>query len=495
MSSSLTPKARSGTALLVAAVLATGGALGSPASAAVEQPPAAAASDVTVVARLVEPDGTPTFVEVEGGSVADRRRAAASLPGSIGSTLDAPVWLAGGTDPYRSKQWALDTLRVDALPAVDTGTQVVAVIDTGVLATHEDFAPGQVLCSRGADFTGDGKSTNGCIDPHGHGSHVAGIVAGVKGNGVGIAGIAPGTAILPVRSLGADGSGTAQAVARGIVHAVDSGATVVNLSVAGPYSAVYNDAVAYAVSRGVTVVAAAGNNRTTGNAASWPASSPGAVSVAATDSSNVSASFSHTGPDVDIAAPGRGIYSLGSTNSAYVLMSGTSMAAPYVAGAAALHRASNPGAIEPQVTATLTATAEDLEIAGRDDATGAGLVDVYELVAGGGQDRTATMITGGSPLTAARGRTVQSLLTLSTSTGQPLAGHRVTVAITLPRLRTTRTLTTDAQGRFPVSVVGGRTPGAGAVTVTYAGTTTTAGSSTTTSVEVTGGSTRTGRTP
>lgn len=347
--------------------------------------PTSSAASVTTLARLVDDEGRPVFVEVERPTVAEERRAAAAMPGSVGYAVETPVsgFATAYDDTYRSRQWHLDTLHAEELPAVNLAGTRVAVVDSGVRASHEDFGPAQVRCDLGADFSGDGLSSNGCVDPVGHGTHVAGVIGARANNRLGVAGVAPGVEIIPVRVLGADNRGTSLSTARGIVHAADMGADVINLSLGGPYSTVYDDAVAYAVSRGATIVVAAGNNRLTTNSTSWPAASPGALAVAATDSANVSAAFSHSGPSVDISAPGVRIASTYSgADNAYAVADGTSMAAPTVAAVAALYRAQNQAATKDQVDAALIGTATDLEAPGRDDNTGAGLVDAYRLLTG-----------------------------------------------------------------------------------------------------------------
>jgi subtilisin family serine protease len=336
-----------------------------------------------VAAMLLDAAGRPTFVEVIAPTVEQAVRRADDVPGSDGVVIDTPVTALATNDPYRSYQWSLDALKADSLPAAGApAAHVVAVVDTGVRASHEDFAPGQVRCDLGADFTSEGLGA--CADPKGHGTHVAGIVGAVAGNGKGVASLAPGTTILPVRVLDSTGSGGSIAVAKGIVHAADKGAKVINLSLGGPGgSSALDAAVQYATDRGALVVVSAGNNRTSGNEVNYPAASPGALSVASTDQSGTSSSFSYSGPTVDLAAPGGSIASLwGDSDRSYKLASGTSMAAPAVSAVASLYRAAHPAAGPAEVAAALIGTATDLEAAGRDDNTGAGLVNPYALLVG-----------------------------------------------------------------------------------------------------------------
>lgn len=346
---------------------------------------AADGAAVATVAQIVDAQGRPRFVEVHARTAAEERRRADSLPGSVGHAVDVPVRVADTPDdPGRPQQWALDALRADDLPAVSLTGRLVAVVDTGVDADHPDFAAGQVRCDLGTDLTGDGKDPagTGCVDPEGHGTHVAGIVAAATDNGVGVASIAAGAQILPVRALDSAGAGTATNIASGIVYAVDHGATVVNVSASGDYSAVYDQAVAYAEGKGVPVVVAAGNNARTGDLPQWPAASPNAIGVGATDRDGTIASYSNTSGTVDIAAPGTDIYGLDAKTGGYVYKSGTSMATPEVTAAVTLYQAQHPTLTPAQIRQALAGTADVPGSSTTFDtsAFGAGVLDVYALI-------------------------------------------------------------------------------------------------------------------
>jgi subtilisin family serine protease len=366
---------------LAAAILAGVSMTSAPASATPSSSPSEGLQQRTpaVAAIVLGVDGRPTFVEVSAPTVEQAVQRAARLPGSDGVAIDAPMTALASDDPYRAHQWSLDVLKADSLPA-GSPSSLVAVVDSGVRATHEDFAPGQVRCDLGADFTRE--ALGACTDRVGHGTHVAGIVGAIANNAKGIAGLAPGTSILPVRVLDSAGSGGSIAVAKGIVHAADRGARVINLSLGGPGGdSALDAAVQYATGRGSLVVVSAGNNRDKGNEVNYPAASPGALSVASTDPGGTSSSFSYSGPTVDLAAPGRGIASLwASSDRAYEAKSGTSMAAPAVSAIASLVFAARPSATPAEVTTALLSTATDLEAPGRDDNTGAGLVDPSALL-------------------------------------------------------------------------------------------------------------------
>ncbi|WP_199513999.1 S8 family serine peptidase [Nucisporomicrobium flavum] len=355
--------------------------------------PAVAADGETAdtYATIVDPSGRPTYVEVEAPTAAQEIRRAESLPGSVGAAVETPVTITGAAsaDPLRSLQWDNDALRLDAItPRPAVAGQLVAVIDTGVSAAEEDWASGQVRCDLGTDVVGDAYTASsggtGCVDPHGHGTHVAGTVGAVAGNGIGMAGVAGGVQILPVRALDASGSGGDVDIARGLVWAVDHGATVINMSIGGPQSGAYDAAVAYAAGHRVPVVVANGNNRLSGNAPQWPAAAPGVIAVAATEAGGDSAYYSNSSGTALIAAPGSRILSMDARHTTpgtpYVYMSGTSMASPHVAAIAALWLAAHPAGTVEQLRDALIATATDLGTSGFDDLYGYGLVNPYELL-------------------------------------------------------------------------------------------------------------------
>jgi type VII secretion-associated serine protease mycosin len=280
---------------------------------------------------------------------------------------DVPVHaleVAGSeNDPLRPQQWALDKVPFEAAWSVTRGQGVsVAIIDTGVEADHQDLI-GSVLA--GKDYVD--PSDNGDIDPNGHGTNVAGIIAAHVNNGVGIDGAAPDVHILPVRVLDANGSGIASNVAKGIIWAADHGARVINLSLGGGKSAGLEQAIQYANSKGDVVVAAGGNNGQAGNAAMYPAAYPDAIAVAAVDSNLAHPAWGNTGDYLDVSAPGVGIVSCwGSSPTAYADASGTSMATPYASAEAALLISQTPSLSAARVKQIMESTATDLG-PGRDD--------------------------------------------------------------------------------------------------------------------------------
>src|SRR5919107_4804097 len=271
-----------------------------------------AARPVSVVSTVLDEDGRPvvtTRTATDRASAESLVRAGQTAPNAVAVELDAEIHTMGvptGSDPYRSSQWDLAKIQAPAAWQKSTGADVVvAVIDSGVDASHPDLA-GQVL--PGVDLVAgtSGVST----DPNGHGTHVAGTIAALTGNEVGVSGFAPDAKILPIRTQNANGSGLMSTIATGITYAADHGADVINMSLGGgaQLSAVTN-AVAYARSKGVVVVASAGNSRYYGSPISYPAADPGVIAVASTDSADHYSSFSNQGTYVDVAAPGSSILS------------------------------------------------------------------------------------------------------------------------------------------------------------------------------------------
>ena len=232
-------------------------------------------------------------------------------------------------DPDYDRQWALPHIQAEtAWDDMDELRGVtVAVIDTGVCLSHEDLTD-RVL-DNGYDFVDNDDDPE---DVFGHGCSVAGIIAANIDNGIGIAGFAPNSSILPVRVLGPSGSGSMADVAAGIVYAADEGADIINLSLGSAVgSQVTEDAVNYAMEKGVTVIASAGNSG--GALPGFPARYEGVVAVGAVDPDGSRSSFSNKGGD--IWAPGRDVHTT-YLNDGYKALNGTSFSAPYVAAMAAV---------------------------------------------------------------------------------------------------------------------------------------------------------------
>jgi subtilisin family serine protease len=276
---------------------------------------------------------------------------------------DAVLPAAATVGQQVSAPWGLDRIDQRALPLSTTYTYsgtgagvLVYVIDTGILATHQEFA-GRVL--PGATGIIDGLGSSDC---NGHGTHVAGTVGGTT------YGVAKAVTLVPVRVFGCDGSSSASLLVTALDWVIsdhDPGElAIVNMSLRGPGNVAIDAAVERTIADGVVVVAAAGND--TKSACDYsPGRAPAAVTVAASTSTDTLASFSNTGTCVDLIAPGAGITSswYTATNAAAVV-SGTSMSSPHVAGAAAQLLQKQPSATPAQIASLLVSTATTSVVSG-----------------------------------------------------------------------------------------------------------------------------------
>ncbi|OGD14877.1 MAG: hypothetical protein A2W20_04225 [Candidatus Aminicenantes bacterium RBG_16_66_30] len=256
---------------------------------------------------------------------------------------------------------------------------VIAVLDTGVDMMHPDLAA--KIVSSGRDFANDDDDA---IDDHWHGTHVAGIAAASTGNGAGIAGVAWSCGILPVKVVDENGDGYYSWIIDGIIWATDQGADVINISLGGEVPDPFlEDACQYAHDHGVVIAAAAGNDA---GGVLYPAAYDDTVlAVAASDYNDAIASFSNFGPEVDVAAPGVWILSpaplnyVGAGQLPYIFGSGTSAAAPHVAGLAALIRSVKPDLTAGEIMMIVRYTADDINrtaFPGRDDHAGYGRINM-----------------------------------------------------------------------------------------------------------------------
>ena len=299
--------------------------------------------------------------------------------------LSAPTAHAAG-DPLRARQWGLDVIHADEAHSVTRGDgAVVAVIDTGVQADHEDLQ-GRLLA--GKDFVDNDDTPQ---DGNGHGTHVSGIVAASADNGIGVDSVAPGAKVLPIRVLGDDGSGSDEQVAKGVDYAVAQHADVINLSLGGlPIDALvgsgeFQTSVQRAVDAGVVVVSAAGNDSLP--LCEQPGVSGRILCVGAIDRRGMRSFFS-SGDNDSVMAPGGssagGDEDILSTvpPSQYAEIAGTSQATPHVAGVAAL--LVSLGVRGGDAVDRIKATARDAGPAGPDLMFGVGVVDAQAAVAGQG---------------------------------------------------------------------------------------------------------------
>jgi serine protease len=290
-------------------------------------------------------------------------------------------------DPLLGEQWHM--ARVGAPRAWDfsSGRGVtVAVVDTGIACEdHGPFSKGTDLagtrCVGGWSFITNDAHAN---DDQGHGTHVAGTIAQSTNNGLGAVGVAFHASLMPVKVLNESGWGSTVDVADGIRWAADHGAHVINLSLGGPRnSKILEEAVAHARSKGVVVVAAAGNS---GGRVGYPGATEGVIGVSASDPDDKLAKFSSRGAEVDLAAPGVSVVQQTICNKGrggcevFPAYNGTSMAAPHVAGAAALlvgMGVTDPDAVERALEAS--ARVVDGSEGGR-KLFGAGILDASAAV-------------------------------------------------------------------------------------------------------------------
>jgi serine protease len=312
-------------------------------------------------------------------------------------------------DPYFHYQWnfyngVTGGIQTEQAWSIETGDPnvIVAVIDTGI--AYENYgiykqAPdlAETLFVPGYDFVNDDNHPN---DDNGHGTHVTGTIAQSTNNDIGVAGIAYGCSIMPVKVLDANGAGDYFTVTEGIYYAVDNGAMVINMSLgATSSSTTLENALAYAYQNGVTVVCAAGNDYQNGNPVEYPAAYDDyCIAVGATRYDNQRAPYSSTGSYLDVVAPGGDMlvdqngdgypdgivqqtFSVDTNNFAYYFFQGTSMATPHVSGVAALlisHGVKGPDNVRQAIQTTAT----DLGAAGWDPEYGWGLVNAEAALKG-----------------------------------------------------------------------------------------------------------------
>lgn len=224
--------------------------------------------------------------------------------------------------------WGITRVHADKVWSKNSGNGVrVAVIDTGIDLDHPDLVENIAGSYNGID------STLSANDDHGHGTHVAGTIAGSLKSAGSATGVAPNARIYGIKVLGADGSGSYSAIVNGIQWAVDQKVSVINMSLGSSQNSLaIEKAVAAAYAAGVAVVCAAGND---GGPVGYPASNKGAIAIAASDSNDKIAYFSNRGDKIQFITPGVNIYST-YIGGGYKTMSGTSMACPHAAGLATL---------------------------------------------------------------------------------------------------------------------------------------------------------------
>ena len=350
--------------------------------------------------RLGAPQAGGVSVEQAASTLED-------IPGVDWAYPDYPVWATVEPDDpgFPLYQWHYRAISLPEAWDVSTGQDApvtVAVIDTGISPSHPDLVGKSVP---GWDFVGNDDDPTDTPSRSSHGTHVSGTIAAATDNGIGVAGVSWGAMIMPVRVLDSSGNGSYALVMEGIEWAVQHGAQVINMSLGGstyPGQA-FEAAIRNAYSRGITLVAATGNDY--GQAVLYPAAFPEVIAVGATLKDNSLASYSNVGPQVTVTAPGGstvpnppdGVFSTAltraSTSSGYTwangyeFMHGTSMATPHVSGLAAL-LLSRFGPMSPDAVAALMSdTSMDLGDDGYDPGFGAGLVNAYAALTQSTMDR------------------------------------------------------------------------------------------------------------
>ncbi|MBS1911525.1 MAG: S8 family serine peptidase [Bacteroidetes bacterium] len=350
---------------------------------------------------------------------------------------------AAPNDSLYAEQWALAKVEAEGAWNLTTGdsTIIIGVVDTGIDQDQPDLQ-GAVAINRAEDINGNGRfdpwpSTerrngvsgdldgidqdgNGFVDDVagydfvdqtvrnagdwserdpvpddelGHGTNVAGVIAARRNNRIGIAGLAPGCRLLPLRAFDAGGDAEDDDIAAAIVYGVERGVRVLNLSFGDYYaSPLLHDAIRYAYQRGVVVVAASGNEG--GIDPHYPASFPEVIAVGASDRNDYLAPFTSYGSQLSLTAPGNDIITT-ARNGAYRSVSGTSFSTPYVAAAAALLLSRHPGWRPDEIRAALELSADDRGRSGWDIEFGAGRLNVRRAVEFPGPPEVAIQSPGG----------------------------------------------------------------------------------------------------
>lgn len=318
---------------------------------------------------------------------------------------------------FASKGWHLNIIGAPTAWDQSSGDGVIiAILDSGIDASHPDFA-GQLLS--GWNFY-DGNSD--LTDVTGHGTQVAGTAAAATNNGIGVASVAGGAKILPVRIASPTGGAMYSTMAQGLTYAADNGARVANISYGGARSSsTVHSAADYLRNKGGLVTVSAGNT----SAEELVAASDSVIAVSATTSSDIKASWSSWGAYVDVAAPGSSVYST-FNGGTYGSISGTSIAAPVAAGVIALMMSANPALPGAQIQQMLFSSAKDLGSAGWDSTYGWGRVDAAAAVAAAASARVVDTSAPAVSITSpGSGSIVKGLVSVSASASDNVSVSRV----------------------------------------------------------------------
>ncbi|MDD5492084.1 MAG: S8 family serine peptidase [bacterium] len=329
----------------------------------------------------------------------------------IATTPNDPYYNTSGTwGQQYDDQWGLKSIQSEKAWNVSRGNSnvIVAAIDTGVDYTHPDLSANiwsnsEEIPGNGIDDDNNGyiddtmgwdfvDNTNDPMDTHGHGTHLSGIIAAVGNNGQGITGVCWQAKIMALKALTDSGAGASDKLAQAIKYAADNGARVINISWGGyGNSRLIQDALIYAYNHNCVIVAAAGNNNTNAERF-FPGNFSQAITVAACNASDLRASFSNYGSNVDVTAPGVDILSLKAKGTdmlhkeanivggEYYRASGTSMATPFVSGLAALIIASDRDLSNLEVEEKIISSCDDLGTVGKDDFYGYGRINASQAL-------------------------------------------------------------------------------------------------------------------
>ena len=322
-------------------------------------------------------------------------------------------------DPYYASEWHLQTINAPTAWNTSVGTGItVAILDSGIDATHPDLA-GQLV--PGWNFYDNNSNT---ADVYGHGTLVAGVVGALGNNGIGVAGVAWGAKLMPVRVTDTSGVGTLSAFANGLTYAADHGARVANLSFPVQSSSSTQTAAQYFMNKGGVVFNSAGNYATLD---STPPSNS-LVSVSATANTDILASWSSYGPYVDVSAPGVGIWTT-SLGGGYSAVSGTSFSSPLSAGVAALMMSANPSLAPSQIVSLLESTAVDLGTTGYDYDYGYGRVNAGAAVLAAAQAKAADVQPPSVAITSPTGGTVTGIVPINVTASDNVGVTRVDLLV------------------------------------------------------------------
>lgn len=367
------------------------------------------------------------LLELNGASPSDLKRALDELNADADVEFAEPDRVVSVkqavNDPYLSSTgtwgqsypdlWGILKIGAPSIWGLNAGDGiVVAVVDTGIDYNHPDIAANmwvntKEIAGNGIDDDGNGfvddtlgwdfigssyqnpTQSNDPIDHFGHGTHVAGTIAAVGNNGIGVIGVAWRAKVMAVKGLDDSGNGLESTLSNSIIYAANNGADVINNSWGGQGSSqIIADAVNYAYSLGAVVIAAAGNNNEDARNF-FPANLEQVITVAATDSNDFKASFSNWGSKIDVAAPGVDILSLRAAGTTlgtpvdlnYTRADGTSMATPHVSGLAALILSQHPAYTNEDVRQVLRVSGTDIGLAGYDLDSGYGRINAAAALA------------------------------------------------------------------------------------------------------------------